>query len=93
MHKCDSLHPPLSRLSDIQMPVMGGFEAAKRLRLHEMEHGIADANRQLIVGISANSDDTIEENALLSGMNCFMPVTTTSEYLFQIVYVSIVICE
>jgi hypothetical protein len=64
--------------SDIQMPVMDGFEATKRLRLHEMESGVGDAMRQLIIGISANSGDSIEKTAYSSGMNTFMPVSDTT---------------
>jgi CheY-like chemotaxis protein len=56
------------------MPVMDGFEATKRLRLHEVENGVWEQGRQLIIGISANSGDSIEQSALASGMDAFIPV-------------------
>jgi CheY-like chemotaxis protein len=61
--------------TDIQMPVMDGFEAAKRLRVHEMEEGVPEDERQRIIGISANSEEIMEIEALASGMNAFIPVS------------------
>ena len=59
-------------LMDMQMPVMGGAEATKRLRKHEEDENIPTANRQLIVGISANCDDETKDLALESGMDAFV---------------------
>jgi CheY-like chemotaxis protein len=58
---------------DLQMPVMDGLEAAKRLRLHEMEIGTDNNGRQKIIGISANVDEDTASGVLLVGMNAFMP--------------------
>ena len=59
-------------LMDMQMPVMGGAEATKQLRKHEEDENIPTANRQLIVGISANCDDETKDLALESGMDAFV---------------------
>ena len=53
---------------------MDGCEATRRLRLHEMESGLTGAEKQKIIGISANADSDIEKSAISSGMDCFIPV-------------------
>jgi CheY-like chemotaxis protein len=56
------------------MPVMDGLEATKRLRQHETKNGLEINKRQIIIGISANSHESIEKDALVAGMNNFIPV-------------------
>ena len=66
--------------ADIQMPVMDGIEAVRRLRVHEMESGVERSNRQLIIGISANGKSEIEANSLAVGMNGFIPVSAPCSF-------------
>jgi two-component system, sensor histidine kinase len=61
-------------LTDIQMPVMDGIEATRRLRAHEMEcvqEGVS-ISAQFIIGMSADSDTETKREALQSGMNAFL---------------------
>ena len=60
---------------DLQMPVMGGCEAVRQLRLHEMETGVPEPRRQRVIGISANSEEAVHSEALACGMHAFVPVS------------------
>ena len=54
---------------------MDGIESARRLRAHEKEIKGGDDNpsqRQLIIGISANSDLDTKNEALRAGMDDFL---------------------
>jgi CheY-like chemotaxis protein len=66
---------------DLQMPVMDGLEATKRLRLHELEAGIDVDSRQKIIGISANVNEETACEVLQAGMNAFIPKPFTIDKL------------
>ncbi len=73
------------------MPIMDGLEATKRLRLHEIEGGLEEGKRQKIIGISANTGESMGEEALLVGMNAFMPVSILNE-CFKHMVVLLIYC-
>jgi len=54
-------------LMDCQMPLMDGFEAARRMREHEQESG--DGRRTPIVALTANAMDGDRERSLAAGMD------------------------
>ena len=53
-------------LMDIQMPIMGGLEAAERIRENEKEHGVAPVP---IVAMTANAMSGDRDKSLAAGMN------------------------
>ncbi len=67
-------------LIDLQMPVMDGLEATRRWRKLEAEMNRTTPYRQLIIGMSANSDHETMEEALQAGVDDFMkkPFTLTN---------------
>jgi CheY-like chemotaxis protein/signal transduction histidine kinase len=59
-------------LMDLEMPVMGGLEATQRIRQYEKDRNIFPTYCQKIVGVTASTDSTIKEKALMLGMNEFV---------------------
>ena len=84
-------------LMDIRMPVMGGVEAVINFRNFEgsFQSYVIDAatplscfprqRRQLIVGMSANSDFNTREDALRSGMDAFLNKPFSLEAIVKVV--------
>lgn len=56
-------------LMDLHMPVMDGLEATQRIRSIERSTG---SRKQVIIGLSANSDESTIEKALAVGMDHFL---------------------
>lgn len=73
-------------IMDLQMPVMDGVEATRRIRMHEQEAASGSPNQmeQTIIGVSANGADDIRESALASGMNAFVPKPFTISSLMEL---------
>ena len=57
-------------LMDCEMPEMDGFEATRRIRQHEREHGLAPVP---IVALTAHILREHRERSLASGMNAHIP--------------------
>ena len=56
-------------LMDLSMPVMGGLEAARRIRAHERSAGLPECP---IVALTANAQPSDVEACLAAGMNDFL---------------------
>ena len=54
-------------ITDIQMPICDGFEFTRRVRKMELDKGLKP---KLIIGISANDQQKIADEAKASGMVC-----------------------
>jgi len=68
-------------LLDLEMPVMDGYEAARKLR--EIEH-VMHRKRILIVAISSNDEQTIVRRALAAGCDQYLVKPASREILWQI---------
>jgi PAS domain S-box-containing protein len=68
-------------LLDLEMPVMDGYEAAKRLREIEQEQ---HRKRLLIVAISSNDEEAIVQRALAAGCDHYLVKPARRELLWQI---------
>ncbi|UWQ80534.1 response regulator [Leisingera sp. S132] len=56
-------------LMDLSMPVLGGLDAARRIRAHERERGLPECP---IVALTANAQPSDVEACLAAGMNDFL---------------------
>lgn len=65
-------------LMDIQMPIMDGFEATRRIRSVEVESG---APRQYIIAMTAHAMQGDRERCLDSGMDNYIPKPFRAEVL------------
>jgi CheY-like chemotaxis protein len=66
-------------LMDIQMPVMGGFEATRRIREQEQESG----GHQVIVAMTANAMQGDRERCLEAGMDGYVSKPVRTDDLFS----------
>jgi len=70
-------------LTDIQMPIMDGYEYAKAIRMIESQYNQennSNSRHQLIIGVSANSDDRTVSTAVEMGIDALLskPFSTQS---------------
>ena len=68
-------------LLDLEMPVMDGYDAARRLREIERER---HRKRVLIVAISSNDEEAIVRRALAAGCDQYLVKPASREILWQI---------
>eukprot|EP00981_Chlorochromonas_danica_P009430 scaffold2678_cov236-Ochromonas_danica.AAC.5 len=69
-------------LMDLQMPVMDGLEATRRLRKME-ERYTSKGKKLLIIGMSANSDNETANTALKVGVDAFMAKPFSLETFYK----------
>lgn len=70
-------------LMDIQMPVMDGLEATRKIREFEKSN---NSQHTLIIAVSSNALITDRENAMASGTDGFLAKPFKREELFQLLF-------
>jgi PAS domain S-box-containing protein len=70
--------PPDAVVMDLDMPVMGGLEAAAKIRTWEAETGRA---RCALVAMSSDDDPTVPERCLKAGFDRFIPKPVSPDAL------------
>ena len=76
-------------VTDLQMPVLDGFASIRRFREFETNNAPIDGNpkrRQLVIGMSANSDTQSRQDALDVGMDDFVTKPFTYNDLKPLLY-------
>jgi CheY-like chemotaxis protein len=76
--KAIALHEYALVLMDCQMPLLDGFEATRRIRAEESEHG---GGRLTIVAMTANAAEGDRERCLEAGMDDYLPKPIVREAL------------
>ncbi len=72
-------------LMDLQMPVMDGLEATRRIRGREKEKEKM-TRHQIVIGVSANSDHETMEEAFKAGIDDFLPKPFSMEAFLKAVH-------
>jgi len=72
-------------LMDCLMPGTDGFEATARLREHERNDGVDEAQRLPIVALTANAMKGDVEACLAAGMDDYVPKPFTQEHLVRVI--------
>ena len=60
-------------LMDIQMPMMNGLEATRKIREWESVHSVPENERIPIIAMTANAMNEDKDQCLDAGMNGFIP--------------------
>ncbi len=60
-------------LMDIQMPIMNGLEATRKIREWESVHSVPENERIPIIAMTANAMNEDKDQCLDAGMNAFIP--------------------
>jgi PAS domain S-box-containing protein len=76
-------HPYDLVLMDIQMPIMDGLEATRRIREFETRQGDRHA---FIIALTANATEADRKRAIASGMDGFIAKPFDPKELFKILY-------
>ncbi|CDW89193.1 multi-sensor hybrid histidine kinase [Stylonychia lemnae] len=66
---------------DISMPIMDGYEASDKIRQLEKEINISTKSRAYIVGLTAHSTETYQNQCYKSGMSQFMVKPVENELM------------
>jgi PAS domain S-box-containing protein len=73
-------NPPDVIFMDLEMPVMNGFEATRRLRESEQS---AQRRRCVIIGLSSHDDEQTRQRSLEAGCDLYLSKPVTKEELWR----------